>query len=385
MTSCGSRIGFMIAYDRIGRFRGRLAQFVVAHAINTITLSGMTGQVIKQQRHVRILSVLRREGAVSLAALSQLLPEVSRVTLRRDIVELAEAGALKRRHGGAVLPDADVVSVRGVTHLVPPSRVDALARADAVILPPVSGRGGSALRRQILRRGIPFLAESAAQEGGAYLGPQNAESGRALGQLAGRAARPGPIAALAICQPELSNTKARSDGFEVGLREAADRPVEVLSVNGQGSFRVALRVTMDALQSRPDIDIAFAVNDHAAQAAIEATKRLGRALAVYAVGGESPEFVGRLAEDGPLRAVCALFPETVGAHRHRPRRRGPVGRAPRRGADAPRRRHSRDAGRPLRARCRRRLDAGRAGWRGHRPGAAARRTDRRIHAALPGT
>ena len=34
------------------------------------------------------------------------MPEVSRVTLRRDMAELAEAGALKRTHGGAILPDA---------------------------------------------------------------------------------------------------------------------------------------------------------------------------------------------------------------------------------------------------------------------------------------
>lgn len=268
--------------------------------------------MIKHQRHVRILSLLRREGSVDLDAVTRAMPEVSRVTLRRDIAELAEAGALKRTHGGAVLPDADAVGPSGVSHLVPPPLPAGLDDVDAVILPPLSGRSGDALRRHIVRKGVPFLAESAPQKGGTYLGPDNAAAGHAIGVLAGQEAAGEHISVLIVGHPELSNTRARSAGFDHGLREVFAGEVTCVTVNGRGSYRDSLRVARDALRANRDITIVFAVNDHAAQAAIEAGAREARSLRVYAVGGESPDFVGALSQNSALRAVVAFFPEAVG-------------------------------------------------------------------------
>ena len=115
--------------------------------------------MIKERRQKRILAVLKREGTVDLTELSRLMPEVSRVTLRRDMADLAEAGALKRTHGGAVLPDAELLAPDRTPRLV--SDGAASDDFDAIILPPVADPGGAALRRRIRNRGIPFLAESA--------------------------------------------------------------------------------------------------------------------------------------------------------------------------------------------------------------------------------
>ncbi len=65
--------------------------------------------MIKHRRHRRILEVVQTDGAADVSVRARLMPEVARVTLRRDIAELAEAGELKRPHGGAVLPDAAVL------------------------------------------------------------------------------------------------------------------------------------------------------------------------------------------------------------------------------------------------------------------------------------
>jgi len=94
--------------------------------------------MIKDRRHQRILEILASEGSVEISELSRIMPEVSQVTLRRDITELAEAGALKRTHGGAVLPD------RAILHALPrdPARhVPGVDDLDAVVLPPIIGRG----------------------------------------------------------------------------------------------------------------------------------------------------------------------------------------------------------------------------------------------------
>ncbi|MDJ0686823.1 MAG: substrate-binding domain-containing protein [Alphaproteobacteria bacterium] len=270
--------------------------------------------MLKLSRHKRILSVIQAEGSVELAELARMMPEVSRVTLRRDIAELAEAGSLKRTHGGAVLPDATVVRMQPAQpQLVASEELSsALDDLDAIILPPVSGRGADALRRQITRTGMPYLAESAEQAGGTYLGPDNRAAGLELGREAGRAKDGGDAVALLICQPELANTRARADGFEAGLREAMGPNVELLRVNGQGNYRQSLRVALDAFKSRPEIDMVFGVNDHSALAGIEAAERTDTCVRVYATGGESPEFVGRLAEGGALHAVAAFFPDVVG-------------------------------------------------------------------------
>lgn len=267
--------------------------------------------MIKDRRQLRILEILNARRSVEIAELARDMPEVSQVTLRRDIAELAEAGALKRTHGGAVLPDASIVRFPGKAPSDDVTRVDEM---DAVILPPLVGRGGEALRRQIARRGIPFLAESAPQSGGIYLGPDNFGAGRELGQLAGRQADDlNTIRLLVIGLPELENTRTRVDGFLDGLKDAFAGPIETTQINGQGSYRIAMRVAGDAFASSTPFNMVFAVNDHAAIAGADAAERHGVEVRLYATGGENPDFVAKVAEGGPLKAVAAFFPEVVGA------------------------------------------------------------------------
>lgn len=268
--------------------------------------------MIKAQRQQRILEVLNAERAITVAALARLLPEVSQVTLRRDIAELADAGALRRTHGGAVLPDSELVKRPAAPTDLAGAEGD-LEYLDAVIVPPIPGRGGIALRRHIAKRDMPYLAESAPQDGGIYLGPDNKAAGRELGQVAGRKLNHLPHArVLVIGQPELPNTRKRVDGFIEGLRDTLGDSVAITTVNGQGSYKVALRVALDAMASSPPFHAGFGVNDHSAIALAEAAARSDQDVAVYATGGESADFVGRLANRNRIQAVAAFFPELVG-------------------------------------------------------------------------
>lgn len=269
--------------------------------------------MIKEQRHARILSVLRKQGAVSIEELLRMMPDIAAVTLRRDLAHLDELGALRRRHGGAVLPDESLVRSKGALPGADSTPLASdLENLDAVILPPISGRGSEVLRREIIRRGIPFIAESGSQSGGVYLGPDNFAVGKELGTLAGREMGDRPVTVLIISVAELANTRERVEGFEAGLADAGLKPDTIYRVNGQGSYRVGLRVANDAFAADKTINLVFAVNDHAAIAGIEAARRLDRQVAVYSMGGESAGFMARLSDQGPLRAVGALFPEVVG-------------------------------------------------------------------------
>lgn len=59
--------------------------------------------MIRAERHERILAELARRGSVSAQDLATII-QASLATVRRDIAELDERGAVKRIHGGASLP-----------------------------------------------------------------------------------------------------------------------------------------------------------------------------------------------------------------------------------------------------------------------------------------
>jgi len=59
---------------------------------------------MQAERHRHILTVLRRTGQVTIAALARDLA-VNALTIRRDLQSLHDQGRLMRTHGGAVLPD----------------------------------------------------------------------------------------------------------------------------------------------------------------------------------------------------------------------------------------------------------------------------------------
>ena len=268
--------------------------------------------MIKTERHSKIIAILRDREVIGLRDLRAMLPEVSAVTLRRDLAELAETGTLQRTRGGAMLPQRDEApsQTNGHAHGEQVSQ----ETFDAIVLPPIDGRGADALRREVARRGLPYIAESAPQKGGLYLGPDNYTAGHDLGRVAGRMlSREQDLAGLLLIDlANLENTRARSAGFAAGFEEAFTGEVSVVRVDGQGSYKVALRAALDAFQSTPGLNVVFGVNDHSALAGRDAAERSGRDVSVFAVGGENAAFVGQLAEDGPLRAVAALFPEVVG-------------------------------------------------------------------------
>jgi DeoR/GlpR family transcriptional regulator of sugar metabolism len=57
--------------------------------------------MLKEERQQRLLKALKRDGKVIAVEISEML-DVSEDTIRRDLNELAEAGLLRRVHGGAV-------------------------------------------------------------------------------------------------------------------------------------------------------------------------------------------------------------------------------------------------------------------------------------------
>jgi len=63
--------------------------------------------MLKEERHKTILNILSVKGSVTISLLCRMF-NVSEMTIRRDLDELAETDALMRTHGGATLPHSDM-------------------------------------------------------------------------------------------------------------------------------------------------------------------------------------------------------------------------------------------------------------------------------------
>jgi ABC-type sugar transport system substrate-binding protein len=187
-------------------------------------------------------------------------------------------------------------------------------RAYGLVLPPVSGRWAHTLRQQAMRRGVPFLAESAPQVGGVYLGPINHGASRELGMRAGKehGGRSPTAELLLVALEALPNTRERVEGFLAGFTETFPGRLISHRVDGRGIFKEAMRQTREAFRTRTTIDVVFGVNDHTILGALEVARQLGAPVAGYSVGGEGGALFDELARGGLLKATLALFPEVVG-------------------------------------------------------------------------
>jgi DeoR/GlpR family transcriptional regulator of sugar metabolism len=263
--------------------------------------------MITEEREAAILSLLGERGVASIHALLERCPGVSAVTLRRDLSRLEGQGKLRRTHGGAVRVEAERPG-----DAVPAD--EAQRSFDGLVLPPVSGRWAHTLRQQAMRRGTPFLAESAPQVGGIYLGPANSAEAHRLGLKAGaeHAARSATAEVLLVALEALPNTRDRVEGFISGFTEAFPGKVVAHRVDGRVIFKEAIRQATDAFRTHPGIDVVFGVNDHTILGALEVAARLGVPVSGYSVGGEGGALFDELAKNGPLKATLALFPEVVG-------------------------------------------------------------------------
>ncbi|MCV3240718.1 substrate-binding domain-containing protein [Mesorhizobium sp. ZC-5] len=266
---------------------------------------------IKSDRQGRILSLLSESELLSIQEVARRLGRVSAVTVRRDVAEMAERGLLVRRHGSVSRLGAGLAESPTTRHPIEGQIGD----VDAIVLPPIEGRGADTLRSMVRRRRIPFLAESSEQEGGVYIGPDNFAVGRELGNRAGRllSGQLKSARVLLVSLDRLPNTRSRCDGFLKGFSETFKGKVESWRVDGRGRFRDALNVSLDACAVHPGINVAFGVNDHSILAALEASDRAGlSSISGFCVGGEGGALFEALSVGRKLRACAALFPEIVG-------------------------------------------------------------------------
>lgn len=258
-------------------------------------------------REQAILNVLENRRNVSIAQLAQEFPQVANVTIRRDVARLAKSGKLERSHGA-------VHAVKNITPPPLPQENIGLDEVDALILPPIHEPWGDLLKQRALANGLPVLSESAPDSQCTYIGPDNLEAGYQLGKFAASQLNRDEVKCanvLLINHAQLSNAQQRTKGFLRGFNQFYLGELQMLSIDGFGHYRTALRQIQDALTTHPDINVLFGVNDHSILAGLEATK--GRHdIYAYSIGLEGDDLLDELTYGNRLHACVALYPELVG-------------------------------------------------------------------------
>lgn len=94
-------------------------------------MSTKRARLSQQERHAQIVALVQREGTVRIATLADLF-DVTTETARRDLDDLAQAGALNRTYGGGAsrsLTEEPGIGERGREHAAERARVGAAAAA----------------------------------------------------------------------------------------------------------------------------------------------------------------------------------------------------------------------------------------------------------------
>ncbi len=178
---------------------------------------------------------------------------------------------------------------------------------DILLLNPTDSVGIEAAVQAAHKAGVIVIAVDAQAQGpvDSFVGSKNYDAGRLAGEaLAKTLGEKGKVAIL--------------DGIPVvpilervqGFRDAIAKHPEMTIVdvqNGRQERSAAMSVTENMIQSNPDLNGLFSVNDGGAMGALSAIAASGKDIALVSVDGLA-EVVDAVLAGGPFKATVAQFP-----------------------------------------------------------------------------
>ena len=193
-------------------------------------------------------------------------------------------------------------------------------KVDAIVLCPCDSKAIGPVIQEANSAGIPvFTADIACLAPGAkivsHIATDNLSGGRQAGQamieaLGGK----GKVAILS--HPEVESASMRVKGFREVVAEENKKPgskIEIVAdLSAMGAKEKGYKVAEDLMQSHPDLNGIFAVNDPSGLGAVAALEKAGKlkGMAIVTFDGQ-PE--GRQAiKDGKVYALPIQFPDKIG-------------------------------------------------------------------------
>jgi ribose transport system substrate-binding protein len=150
-------------------------------------------------------------------------------------------------------------------------------KVDAIVVCPVDSKGVGAAIDEANNAGIPvFTADIAAEQGNvvSHIASDNVAGGRLAGEFLAKVLNGKGDVAI-INQPAITSVLDRVQGFKEAISKYPGIKI-VADVNGQGVRDRSLQAAADVLQSHPDLNGIFGINDDSALGALDAVKQFNR-------------------------------------------------------------------------------------------------------------
>jgi len=187
-------------------------------------------------------------------------------------------------------------------------------KVDAIVVCPVDSRGvGPGIKLANTAKIPVFTADIAAQEGEivSHIASDNVAGGRLAGEYLAKSLN-GRGNVAVINQPAITSVLDRVQGFMEAIASFPDMKV-VADVNGQGVRDKAMQAASDVLQSQPNLNGIFGINDDSALGALDAVQQFKRTSIIIVGYDATPPAVDAILKDTPLRADVIQYPKKIGA------------------------------------------------------------------------
>jgi ribose transport system substrate-binding protein len=189
-------------------------------------------------------------------------------------------------------------------------------KVDAIIVSPCDSKSIGTAIKAANDAGIPvFTADIACLAEGVKIVSHVASDNIAGGKLAAQAiskALNGTGEVAIIDHPEVESVIQRVKGFEEELAANSPGIQVVAKLSGHGVKDQAFRTAEDILQSHPDLDAFFGINDDSALGALAAVEKAGKAGQVKIIGFDAVPEAREAIKAGKIYADVIQKPREIG-------------------------------------------------------------------------
>ena len=188
-------------------------------------------------------------------------------------------------------------------------------KVSAIIVCPCDSKSIGTSVQAANRAGIPvFTADIAVLAEGvsvvSHVASDNVAGGRLAAQALARALGDKGKVAI-IDHPEVESVIQRVHGFEEEMKARPGITI-VAKLSGRGMKDAAFRTAEDILQTHPDLDGVFGINDDSALGALAAVEKAGRLGRVTIVGFDAMPEARQAIGNGTIYADVVQQPRTIG-------------------------------------------------------------------------
>lgn len=187
-------------------------------------------------------------------------------------------------------------------------------KVSAIVLSPCDSRSIGTAIQDANKAGIPvFTADIACLDKTAKVTSHVATDNYSGGKLAGEAmveAIGGKGKVAILDYPEVESVIQRTKGFKEVVSAHKDIQI-VATLPGGGDRDKSFSAAQDILQSNPQLDGIFAINDPSALGAVAALEKTGRADKVKVIGFDGQMEARKAIKDGKIYADAIQYPDKI--------------------------------------------------------------------------